>query len=355
MKIEATSKSDELKNKLLLRIRSGHYKPGAKIESVRNLASEFHLSRHTVERTLAMLATEGYVKQEQGRGTFFLGSHHPPSKAWKNKLVAFIAGISEEKSGEFVNDIMRGFCLAAYKNKFQTLVYYQEKFEDNIEGITLEDIQGLAIYYLPNVFSFEYLEQLSKKTKLLLINNYCHGLDLSHATLNNEKAGQMITDYLIAKGHRNIGFISWPALTTSIQERLTGYKISLASNNIPIDNGLISFSLKNDQTNYYNLDACVKEILKNSKKASAICINDGVAAHLCKLLRQNGIRIPEDIAVTGFGNTVLAQSLEVPLTVVENPGYDIGYMAGKIITDKNNEGQIKKVMLEPSIITRESA
>jgi len=357
MKIEAKSKSGGLKEKLLERINSGCYKSGGRIESVRDLAIKFQVSKHTAERALSNLVTEGYLYQEQGRGTFFSGNQQKPSKAAGTRLLALHTGIPEINSGEFINDIIRGCCQAATENQLQMMVYYQDTFEKNLASMRLEDLAGLIMYYHPEHHSLEYLRKISQTTKLVLVNNDCPGLNSSFVALDNEKAGRMITDYLIEKGHRDIGFISWPADVTSIQERLTGYKISLAAHSIKVSNDLISFSLKDDQENYYNTDSCVKKILKGNKKTSAIiCINDGIATSLSKYLRKNGIRVPDDIAVTGFGDSVLARFAEVPLTVVEQSGYDMGYAAGKIITDReNSEKEIKRIILEPSIISRESA
>lgn len=352
MKIETMSKSGGLKEKLLKRINSGCYKPGDKIESVRNLASEFQISKHTAEKAISALVTEGYFYQEQGRGTFYSGNRQKSMRPSVARFLAFHTGASEKNSGEFISDIVRGCCQAASENQLQMLVYYQDSLEKSLASMNMEDIEGIVLYYQPEHHSLEYLREISQKTKLVLVNNDCHGLASGFVALDNEKAGQMITDYLIEKGHRKIGFISWPPDVTSIQERLTGYKISLASHNIPVDNRLISLSLKDDFENYYNSGACFEEILKADKDVSAIiCINEGIAASLCKYLGKNKIKIPGDVAVTGFGDSILARFAEAQLTVVEQSGYDMGYAAGKLIADKKTE----RIILEPSIIKRESA
>lgn len=57
---------EELKSKIL----SGEIRPGAKLPSENELAKEYEISRHTVRKALAILATDGYITTEHGKGTF---------------------------------------------------------------------------------------------------------------------------------------------------------------------------------------------------------------------------------------------------------------------------------------------
>jgi DNA-binding LacI/PurR family transcriptional regulator len=87
-----------------------------------------------------------------------------------------------------------------------------------------------------------------------------------------------------------------------------------------------------------------------------ICVNDIMAVGVLRALREKGLRVPEDVSVTGFDNIRLAEFCEPPLTTVHIPRDEIGRLAfAALIPDKempNIPGQ--EIVIEPEVVLRAS-
>lgn len=120
-----------------------------------------------------------------------------------------------------------------------------------------------------------------------------------------------MTNYLIGNGHRNIAFVGNIHSTSSIQDRFLGYTKSLMEHEIPIhDYFVIS-----------DRDTCTGRLtpieLPMIMPTAFVCNCDEVACKLIAQLKENGYRVPEDISVTGFDNSVYSTISTPNITTVE--------------------------------------
>ena len=91
---------------------------------------------------------------------------------------------------------------------------------------------------------------------------------------------------------------------------------------------------------------------------AVVCYNDQIAILVIRALREQGVRIPEDVSVTGYDNSAMAGSGEIGLTTIAHPQEKLGEMAAELILEK-----IRKVpeedsrvgrLIQPELIVRES-
>lgn len=120
-----------------------------------------------------------------------------------------------------------------------------------------------------------------------------------------------ITNHLIRNGHRKIAFVGNISSTSSIQDRYLGYVKSLIEHNLPRHD---YFLISDRDTRTGELIPLELPIIMPT---AFVCNCDETACHLITLLRENGYRVPEDISVTGFDNSVYS-SISIPnITTVE--------------------------------------
>jgi len=133
---------------------------------------------------------------------------------------------------------------------------------------------------------------------------------------------------LIHRGYRKFGFIGGHEETADHKERYGAFLDALDANKI-------TFQHKNYFTGNYREKSGynVAKIMMLSKDFPdcLVCANDNMAIGAMKAFRENGIRIPQDIAVTGFDNCDLAEAME--LTTVSIPNYERGYIAAKYLIE----------------------
>ena len=137
-------------------------------------------------------------------------------------------------------------------------------------------------------------------------------------------ASYAATKHLIHLGHRRIAYFTGPAVAPSSQERLEGYRMALREANIAVDDNVI-----------FSAGATIEEgekaalqMLNESVKVTAIQTNnDLVAIGAATVLLHQGLRIPEDLSLVGFGNVLVSEHFRVPLTTIRQPKLRLGSAA----------------------------
>ncbi len=120
-----------------------------------------------------------------------------------------------------------------------------------------------------------------------------------------------MTNYLIRNGHRKIAFVGNIHSTSSIQDRYLGYAKSLIEHNIPLTDQYCISDRNAENGKFIPLE------LPIVMPTAFVCNCDETACSLIKLLNENGYRVPDDISVTGFDNSVYS-SISVPkITTIE--------------------------------------
>jgi len=148
--------------------------------------------------------------------------------------------------------------------------------------------------------------------------------DFVNLFIDNRKAGYAITRHLIEQGCKRIVHLTARIASPVYKERYEGYRLAMEEFNLPINKQYI---IKCDMDIQAG-SAVVETILGWEQKPDAIlAAGDQCAVGCIMALRSKGIRIPEDIAVAGFGNDLVSMVVEPGLTTMSYPGYQMGESA----------------------------
>ncbi|WP_422446600.1 LacI family DNA-binding transcriptional regulator [Thermoanaerobacterium sp. DL9XJH110] len=159
--------------------------------------------------------------------------------------------------------------------------------------------------------------------------------------------------HLIEMGHEKIAFISGPKQSKTANQRFLGYVKALEEHGISVRDGLIkdgNFKMSGGQNAIKDLLACGEDF------TAVACANDLMAVGAMEVLRQEGIKIPEEISITGFDNISLSNVVHPKLTTVEQPSYEMGQKATAMLVKLIEGRPLKKneVVLKPRLIVRDS-
>jgi LacI family transcriptional regulator len=193
---------------------------------------------------------------------------------------------------------------------------------------------------IPVVF-FDRVEEHSKGTKV---------------TIDNYKAGYEATQHLAQQGCKRIVHITSNLRRNVYAQRYHGYLAALKDGGLPFDD---SFLFIND----LKKESCIalaNQIAEMSPLPDGIFItNDFIAAICIQVLKEKGIRIPEDIAVVGFNNDTISIIIEPKLTTINYPGMDIGEVAATHLISQlqgvNGTNNTNSIVLKSELIIRESS
>jgi LacI family transcriptional regulator len=161
----------------------------------------------------------------------------------------------------------------------------------------------------------------------------------------------LITRHLLEIGHRRIAFLSGSSAAPWAQERLEGYRRALREFQVDADDRLI-----------FNAGATIGEgekaalqALNESVSMTALqAANDLVAIGAANVLLNQGVRIPQDVSVAGFGNITLSEHFRVPLTTARQPKMRLGVAAMEIMQALRRGERPESRRLPTEIILRAS-
>lgn len=137
---------------------------------------------------------------------------------------------------------------------------------------------------------------------------------------------QQVMQHLIDRGRQRIGFVNGPTTTTTSAEKHEAYRLMLCTNDLPFDPRRLTESEFTAESGYQQ----TRQLLEQCSDLDALVFADDVIAFGgLRAIRECGLRIPEDIAVTGFGDYELAGFTSPPLTSVQFDMYMMGVIAAR--------------------------
>ncbi len=145
-------------------------------------------------------------------------------------------------------------------------------------------------------------------------------------SIDNVGAARAMTDHLLTRGHRRIGFIGGPDGFAVSGERLAGYRLALAAADIAFDKALVvagDFS--------FAAGSAGAAALIEAKASAVFAANDAMAAGVLAEAHRRGLRLPEQLSVCGFDDSELASGVWPPLTTVRQPLRAIGWQAADLV------------------------
>lgn len=176
--------------------------------------------------------------------------------------------------------------------------------------------------------------------------------DIDCVDVDNFKGAAVMTEYIISRGHKRIGFLMLKTNQRYAYERLEGYKQGLKDNNIPFDENLVRYVEYSEQDSY--LKAC--ELMTNEKPSAIFCYNDLSAIGVFRAAEKLKLNIPDDISIAGFDGLVFDLIPKVSLTTVKQPVYETGSALARRLLErlKNPRLPFEKKYIVPELIIRES-
>jgi LacI family transcriptional regulator len=203
--------------------------------------------------------------------------------------------------------------------------------------------------------SFHRVEE--RRTPYVLIDRQLAGLCANFVGVDDEKAGALATDHLIAVGCRRVAHIRGPKVSTAIG-RARGYRRSLRQHGIEAPEEYIAVEETGDESaDISGYRAMVKLLQVKPRPDGVFCYNDPSAMGAMQAILDAGLKIPEDIALIGCGNVRYAHFLRVPLSSIDQKSSEIGTQAGAValaLVESRSAPKPVSILLEPSLVTRAS-
>ncbi len=232
--------------------------------------------------------------------------------------------------------------------------------ETDDKSLTLPDLVTALEYrgiILVGIVSREYLRFLhGLGQKLVLVDHYFDDLDIEGVITANVEGSFQITNYLIERGHRDIGFVAPIRMTASFYDRWVGFRKALDFADLPLKPEFCICSSSPLRSLLSSEDEIRALVSKRVASPSAwVCGNDRIAVALLNVLHEQGRKTPEEVSVVGFDDIDLASCVIPKLTTVRVDRDLMGALAvEKLLTLHSGEGPRIRSSIYAAIVERKS-
>ena len=219
-------------------------------------------------------------------------------------------------------------------------------------------VDGFLISPSSQTKKCDHLRMLTENNiPLVIFDRDCEGVNVDKVFVDEYKGAFQAVEYLIQSGCRRIAHIAGQQSLSTARHRLKAYKDALTKNNIPVLNEYIVESY--GFTPEHGIDP-TKKLLSLSNPPDAIfTINDGVAIGAMYVIKDAGIKIPEEISVIGFDDDPHSSYFKPSLSTVWQPTYEMGMLSARIlmkrISTANDLSKIREESLFPELVVRGSS
>lgn len=378
-----------IQNDIKSKIASGELGTDDKISSEQELMKEYDVSRITVSNALRKMAEDKWIYRVPGKGSFvnddiqdliaeFNKGQNIKSQSnlpvldpeFKNKTIIGIVVpfITDYYTENYINGIMSELNTDDYSVIIK--VVQDKKNEPYIINELLSlGVDGMCIFpYDRETYNEELLAMKLDNFPFVLIDRHLPGVDTNYVSSNNYLGGRLAAKHLIDLGHHNIcmctGLIK-PIRTQSVQDRIEGFHHELTEKGIVINPDFLITELDLDYDNFEGFEGNDKllSLVKNKEITAIIALSTGYTLYIYTMLRNYGIRVPEDISLVSFDNPMPnCRDLEF-FTHIDQSEYEQGKRSATILKNlisskQQDEQEVSpfyyKEIIDPKIVIRKS-
>jgi DNA-binding LacI/PurR family transcriptional regulator len=259
---------------------------------------------------------------------------------------------------EFLPAVLAGMTTELNAHGY-TLTLFFDQIQDQRDQVpsrrlSRNHMDGLFVLSLEREAAIAH-KVASVTVPVVLVNQRIEGLQLSSVIADDEAGGYAATIHLLGLGHTKIAFVEGVPHHGSNIDRKAGYRRALEAQGLRLDPGL-------DRVGHYDEDGgyrAATELLDAHPDLTAIfSANDIMAVGVYRAIKERGRRIPEDIAVVGYDDSVFAPVMEPPLTSVRKPRTRMGQTAASMmltLMDAESGGvNRQEVVLPTELVVRRS-
>jgi LacI family transcriptional regulator/LacI family purine nucleotide synthesis repressor len=210
-----------------------------------------------------------------------------------------------------------------------------------------------GVFLIGGLFTNHFIETLQKmKIPFVIIGRQYEGFD--SISVDTEEVGYMGAKYLLEQGHKKIAFINGPITSSNSLKKVDGIQRALRDLDADPKSVEIIYSDSYSGLSGYNaLQALWEQGLRPDAVFGG---SDGLTSGASRFLYERALRIPDDISVLGYEDSILAEYATPALTVIDAHKEDLGKEASFVLINRIKKPRAKAVSLtiKPSLIIRDS-
>lgn len=190
---------------------------------------------------------------------------------------------------------------------------------------------------------------INENVPVVLVDRKLKNVDFPFVGTNNFIEGYQLTEYLIKKGHKNIGIITGKLNTSTGQDRFKGFERAMKDYNLDIKKKWVFTGEFEEKQAYKNITSFLEN--DNCIPTAIVSSNNLMAKGLMDAFKEKNIRIPEDVSLVSFGVIENSKFFNTQITSIEQDTRYIGKKVAEILLSMlNNKPKTDSVIVKSNII-----
>lgn len=311
----------------------------------RALTDDKNIRRETKEKVLAAAKALGYRP-------------NPVATNLKYGRTNTVGVIVPEMVTPFASQVIEGIQKVLYAKGLKVIIAQSDenpqREKENLQLMESFMVDGIIICLCHHAENRALYTRLQEEgIPMIFFDRIPEDKDASKVIVDDYAKSFFMMEHLIRSGRRCIAHLQAPSYIYNSVERFRGYKEALAKFRIPYDDSLV---IKTGMTIDNGRRAAEQLIRANTSFDALFAFTDTLAIGAMNYLREQGISIPEEVAVASFSGTILSTIVYPQLTTVEQPLEEMGEAAARLMLEKINDPSAKNrtIVLDAKIRVRGS-
>ncbi|MFE0017055.1 LacI family DNA-binding transcriptional regulator [Mesorhizobium sp. NPDC059054] len=314
---------------------SGSRSSGNGRPTIRDVAREAGVSIGTVS---AVINERGQVAEETRRHVqrFIAELGFEPNntaRSLKRRRISSIGFVVPDLDNPFFAAVAEGVQRGIGDNDILLMLcitWSQTEREEYFARILRTQRLDGVIYLTGTGFPSSSLLELARAGSVVFVDEVLPGIDVPFVSSSNLAGARAIARHVIDQGHRRIAIVGGPPRLWTSEQRLAGFRESLAAAGIDTDAAPYVAGDYSERSGYL----AAARFLAGARQewpTAILCANDLMAIGVMRYCREHEIAIPAELSITGFDDIAAAELLQPSLTTVAQPGLDMGRAAAELL------------------------
>jgi len=331
--------------------------------TIKDIAKSLNISVATVSRALR---NSREISAETKKAVLQLAKemdYHPNllARGLINRKSKILGVVVPTINRQFWANAISGIENIAYTDDYKVMIFQStESFQKEIEIVeTLANsrVDGILIAFSKETQDFEHIRNvLKREIPIVLFERACEELEVSKVVTDDFQGARKITQHLIQRGKKKIAYLGGPLTLGVCRDRYLGFESALAEEGLVVEpNHLI----ETEEFTFENAKNAIVKLWNSTPKPDAVfCFADILAIGALDACKELGIKVPEELAIAGFGNDDTGRFISPTLTTMAQPSFEMGQLAAKLLLQEINSSselpQLQLEVVQPTLIIRQS-
>lgn len=332
--------------------------------TIKDIAKALNLSTSTVSRALrgSYEISDETKKMVLEYAEKINYRPNPIALSLKERRSRAIGVVVSEIANNFFSQAINGIESIAYNRGYHVIITQSHESEErekvNVMHHASRSVDGLLISLSSGTVDLTFLKELyDKGLPIVFFDRITDEIDTHKVTANNYMGAFQATEHLIYQGFKKIAHITSSPYLSITKERLQGYVAALEKHNIPYNESLVKYCNHGGMIADEVADALVALFKGKNKPDAIFTAGDRITTVCFKELKN--LKQKVNVGFAGFTNSRVGDLFDPPMTVVQQPAFQIGQTATEMliqmIESKRPITDFETKILDTQLIIRESS